>query len=315
MFKSLLIIALFLISAPPCQALQITFMQKGQVDGTIVTLGNIAKFDEKSEMAQALASQTVAQAPVPGDMICLNSLAIKKQLINSLALPGTIIWNGSPTVTLKRSSIRIGSTKIQQIIAEYLHQNRENLPNADIRFIPGTLPIPFLLPTGKLTYEVIPSNPRILGSSRFSIIFRVDNHVAKNMSVKGRIEALAPVAVATRKLNKGTILLPSTLALAVKDINKISNPGLELSTFIGKKLKRTIRSGTVITPIMVETLPVIRRGERVKIVISSGIMHLSATGIARTDGRPDQMIRVQNTRSNKIIQCRVTAPGLVEITL
>jgi len=290
-------------------------MQDARTDSSFVTLGDITQFDEDTEMAQALASQKVAQSPPPGETISINSLAIKKQLITTLSLPDSILWNGARSVHLKRTGIHIGSTKIEKIIAEYLHRNRENLPDADIRFIPAALPIPFILPVGSLTYEVIPSNPRILGSSRFSIIFRVDNHVAKNMSVRGRIEALAPVVVASGRLKKGTILSPGNLTLAVKDLNEFSNPGLDINNFSGKKLKRNVKAGTPVTRAMVTSLPVVKRGERVKIVISSGPMHLSASGIARTDGGHNQMIRVQNINSKKIIHCRVTAPGLVEVIL
>lgn len=315
MLKSLLIIVLFLGSVAPSTALQITFKQNGQVEGPRVTLGDIVRFDEETEMTQALASQKVAQSPPPGESIRLNSLSIKKQLISTLSLPGSILWNGSRTVHLTRTGIHIGSTRIQQIIAEYLRLNRENLPDAEIRFISAALPLPFILPAGTLTYEVIPSNPRILGSSRFSIIFRVDNRVAKNMSVRGKIEALAPVVVAGKRLKRGTVLSPSDLTLAVKDLNEVTSPGLNINNFSGKKLRRNIKAGTPITSTMVVSLPVIKRGERVKIVISSGAMHLSAIGIARANGGQNQMIRVQNINSNKIIYCRVAAPGLVEVIL
>ena len=50
-------------------------------------------------------------------------------------------------------------------------------------------------------------------------------------------------------------------------------------------------------------------------VINHGSMHLSTVGIARNNGRQDQMIRVQNINSNKIVYCRVAAPGLVEVVL
>ena len=315
MFQLLLIIALFLGCATPCAALQITFKQNAEVDGVTVTLGDIAQFDDNSEMARALASQKVTQAPSPGNSISLNSLAIKQYLENTLSLTSEIQWNGAPTVSLTRTGIHIGSTRIQKIIAHYLQQNSANLPNADIRFIPSALPLPFVLPAGELTYEVIPSSPRILGSSRFSIIFRVDNQVAKNMSVRGKIEALAPVVVAVNRLKRGTVLSPSDLTLAIKDLNEVNNPGLDVSSFSGKKLTRNIKAGAVITLPMVATLPIIKRGERVKIVIRSGPLHLSASGIARTDGTHDQMIRVQNINSNKIIHCRVAAPGLVEVLL
>ncbi len=315
MFKLLLTVIVFLGSILPCTALQVTFRQDVSVAGSNITLGDIARFDEKTEMTQALASQKVAQSPPPGESISLNSLAIKKQLVTTLTLPGSILWNGALTVNLKRTGIHIGSVKIQQLIAEYIDENSADLPDAEIRFIPSGLPVPFILPAGELSYEVIPSSPHILGSSRFSIIFRVDSHVVKNMSVRGRIEALAPIVVAAKRLTKGSILSPGDLTLATKDLNEVTNPGLDINNFTGKRLKRNLKAGIPVTLPMVASLPVVKRGERVKIVIRSGQMHLSASGIARADGRHEQMIRVQNINSKKIIHCRVIAPGLVEVIL
>jgi len=315
MIKALVILLVLLGTVEPGTALQITFKKNAQVDGAVVTLGDIAQFDEKSEMVNALSTQKVAQSPPPGESVSLRSLSIKRYLISSLSLSEEIDWSGSPSVALSRTGIRIGSSRIQSIVAEYIDQNRANLPEAEIRFIPSALPLPFILPSGELTYEVIPSNPAILGSKRFSIIFRVDNRVAKNMSVKGTVEALAPVVIVTSRLQKGTVLTSRNLTLAVKDLSKIAAPGFDITNFTGKKLKRNLRAGSPVYTSMVEALPIIKRGERVKIVINYGAMHLSAIGIARSNGRQDQMIRVQNINSNKIVYCRVAAPGLVEVVL
>jgi flagella basal body P-ring formation protein FlgA len=66
---------------------------------------------------------------------------------------------------------------------------------------------------------------------------------------------------------------------------------------------------------MVENLPVVKRGQQVKIAIKAGALLLTATGLAYNDGKLDQMIKVQNISSSKIILGRVAGPGLVEVML
>ncbi|WP_457576586.1 flagellar basal body P-ring formation chaperone FlgA [Desulfomarina sp.] len=315
MFKKLFLIVFIISTTSPAYGLQITFRKNATVNGSTITLGDIVDFDEDSEFSRALATQVIGQAPLPGETVSLRSLNIKNYLLTKLDLPDHTLWQGSPSVSLSRLGIYIGPTRILKIIDEYLKKNKKNLPDAEIHFNPGVLPIPFTLPAGKLTWEVVPSNPRILGSSRFSIIFRVDDRVAKNMSIKGKLEALAPVVIAAARLSKGTILNRSHLTLATKDLGRYSSAGTNITDFIGKRLKRSLREGSVITTSMIEGRPVIKRGQRVKIVLHHGNMFLSAVGIARNNGRQDQMIRVQNISSNKIIYCRVAAPGLVEVTL
>lgn len=315
MRRILLIISLLAGLSQPCGALEITFKQDSFVDAPVVKLGDIADFDENTEMVRALASKPVGQSPQPGENFSLNSLNIKQYFASSQSLPQDTLWTGSPTVTVHRRGLNIGSDKIQSIISEFLEKNKRILPDAEIKFIPNSLPLPFILPTGELSYEVIPSNPSILQSSRFSIIFRINNKVVKNMSVRGEVEALARVVISATSLKRDQIIEPEMVSLEVMDIAKIADPGLDQEDFIGKKLKRSLRAGSPILSSMVESPPIVRRGERVKIVITLGQMLLTATGLAHSDGKQNQMIRVQNLSSHKTVYCRVTAPGLVEVML
>jgi flagella basal body P-ring formation protein FlgA len=315
MKKVLLILVLFIAFVQNVNALEITFQPSSSVDESVIRLGDIAGLNEDSEMARALASLIVGQASSPGNTSSLRSQNVKKFLTSSQSLPQGILWSGSPTVTVLRRGITVGPEKVQTIIADYLQNNQDNLPDAEIRFVPSSLPLPFTLPTGDLTHEILPSKPGILGSSRFSIIFRVNDKVVKNMSIRGKVEALAEVVVSVGPLKKKQILRPQHLTTTLMDIGSTNNPVLDLDDLLGKKLKKSLRAGSPVLLSMVETLPVVQRGERVKIVINSGPLHLSATGVARSDGIKDQMIRVQNINSNKIVHCRVTAPGLVEVVL
>lgn len=315
MTRILLVITCLFSLAQTAYALQITFSPSCAVDDSVIKLGDIAVFDEETEMARALATLPVGQAPAPGDEAILRSQSIKEYLISSQSLSQDIHWSGSPTVTVLRRGIAVGPEMLSTLIAEYIARNAGNLPEAEIRFVPSALPLPFTLPNGDLSHEVVPSNPGILSSSRFSIIFRIDGQVVKNISVRGKTEAFSQVVVAAGPLKKGQVLTPSDISTALMDISDMNNPGLELEDFIGKKLQRSLRAGSPIFASMVETLPLVHRGERVKIVINSGPLHITASGLARSDGIQDEMIRVQNLSSNKIIYGRVAAPGLVEVML
>lgn len=315
MGKVLVLLCLLVGLGQTAEALEITFQPSSSVDASVIKLGDIVRFDEQTEMTRALATLTVGQALAPGEKTTLSSLGIKDSLVAMHSLSGEIVWSGSPTVTVLRRGESIGPERIESIIAAYITRNKNNLPEAEIRFVPSSLPLPFMLPTGDLSHQVIPSNPDILGSSRFSIIFRIDGNVVKNMSVRGNIEALAHVVISAGPLKKGEILRPHHLSTAMMDISSIDNAGMAMEDFVGKKLTRSLRAGSPVLFSMVEALPVVQRGERVKIVVNSGALHVTATGLAHSDGIMHQMIRVQNINSNKIIYCRVAAPGLVEVML
>lgn len=314
MIRMLLLIAL-LLGAAPVQALEIAFRPDAEVEAVAVTLADIADFSDNSELARALASKPVGQSGQPGQDVLLDSAAIIRQLTGTLDLPADTLWSGAASVKVHRRGITIGPEKLQQIVDEYLAAHSDDLPPADIRFIVDDSPIPFMLPSGDLKWEVIPSDPGILGSSRFVIIFRVDGKVRKNMSLTGRFEAMAPVAVASADVPKGSLIESRHLVMETRDITRFRKPCLDPSQLEGRMALRGIRAGSVIELSMVQAPPLVRKGEVVKIVLNQGGIFLSTLGVARNDGGKDELIKVENISSNKILQCRVSAAGLVEVAL
>ena len=316
MLRFLLTIFSFFALFASSQALEITFNQSGQVDDALIRLGDVAKCDEQSPLAEALITQPVGPAPAPGETLVLRAQNIKQSLLASNhALPSDITWSGSPTIQVSRQGVAVGSDKILTIIGEFLSSNAKNLPKAEIKFIPNSQPLPFAVPKGFLTYDVITSNPGILNSSSFAIIFKVDGKVVKNMSVRGKIEALAQIVVAAEPLKKGLVLRPQDLALVTMDIGEIANPEIDSHNLLGLQLTKTVAKGAPVCESMVEALPIIKRGQKVKMIIESGALHLTATGFAHSDGKLDQLIKVQNIESNKTLQGRVSGPGVVEVML
>lgn len=311
----LLLILIVLAIYLPAHAFDVTFKKNATINGSLVRLGDVATVSGVSDIEKSLLTTPVANSPAPGEKAYLRSVNIKKYLYSSQNLPEDIQWKGSSSVAVTRDGITINATQMLQFISDYLRSQEASLPFADMRFIPISHPLPFTLPTGELTCDVIPSNPGILSSSRFSLIFKVDDRVVKNMSIRGKIEALANIIATSIPVKKGTILGPQHIKETVMDISELKDPGFSPDQFLGKKLRRNLRAGSPIKLSMVETLPVIHRGEKVKIVVKSGAMLLTATGLAHSDGKINDLIRVQNINSNKVVFGKVTGPGIVEVYL
>ncbi len=315
MCKLYLTLLLFLFSFRPCFGLEISFLPQANVLDNSITLADIVIFNQSTELTKSLGTQIISKSPKPGESITFQSANIKKYITRRFHLPVTINWVGSSTVQVKRNGQEIGPNRLLQTIDEYIHTNKASLPDAEIRFVAKSLPLPFIIPEGKLTFEVVPSNPNIIGSSAFSIIIRADGRVRKNLSVKGKVQAFALVAVTTANIKRGSILTPTNTQLIKKDISKLRNPCFNLRNILGKRLTRTARAGSAINTSDVEFPPLVRKGHLVKILISSGTLYVSATGIARMNGKLNQVIRVRNASSQKVIFCRVAAPGIVEVQI
>ncbi len=316
MARSILLLATLLFAMPSAaSALVVRFIPAAEVNSSIITLNDIVHFDEESPLSIALGSKHVAPAPKPGQKVTFRSVLIKNRLLSSFPGNDDIRWIGAKKVEVVRSGITIGPDEIQLAIADYLEDRAGDLPSAEYSFVPRELPLPFIIPTGNLEVEVIPADQKVIGSRRFSLVYKVDDKIVKNISVRGKLKALAQVATLTQNVRRGEILRPNMVQMQTRDLSKLRTPCTNLHEVLGKKLTRSLRSGTVLDNSSIDFPPLIRKGQLVKILINHNGMHLTATGIASMNGKQDQIIRVMNSGSRKIILCRVTAPGLVEVQI
>lgn len=316
MNRLILLLSTFLWLIPAVgSALEITFSPLAEVRSSFITLGDIAEFNEDSSLSTALRSKEVAQAPKAGETVTLDAEMIKSTLLTNFPIETLLTWKGANSIVVERKGTAIGPDDITDEIAIYLEERRDDLPVAEYAFITRELPIPFVIPDGELEVEVIPSNPDIIGSHRFTLVYKVDGKTVKNFSIRGRLEALASVAILTQNVKRGAILQPDMVELQPKDLSKLRDPCTDLREVLGKKLTRSLRSGSVLNISSIDFPPVVHKGQLVKILIKHNGVHLTATGISSMNGKQDEIIRVMNSSSHKMIFCKVTAPGLVEVQI
>ncbi len=315
----LFLILLFSILTPSfAHSLEIIFKPSATVEGSGITLGDVADFSEQSEYSAALASLYICKAPDPGETTAFRAIRIKNHLNKTNKLQDavdTLYWKGSPIIKVSRSATIIGPNRILSIIETFLARNSTAFPDATVQFTPSKLPLPFAVPVGELSYDVIPSDPSIIGSSRFSIIFKVNNTVVKNMSIIGKLAVFADIVVAGKPLIRGQLLTSDDLELKRMEISKTPDSFFSIHDLAGKRLKRNMRAGSVLRESYVEPMPIILQGQKVKMVLQNKSLTLTATGLARRDGAVGDVIRVQNINSRKIILCRIAGPGIVEVIL
>jgi len=301
----------------PCSVygLQVTSLPTAEVTNNFILFSDIVTFSEESPLTTALGSQRIANAPHVGKKVTLQTRTIQKKLSKEIDLKSNLLWTGSSSTVVSRKGFHITSSDITNSIDVFLQEMQDSLPEAEYSFIPRQLPLPFDIPTGDLEIRVIPSDPDIIGSKRFTLLYLVNSKTVKNISVRGQLKVMAPVAVLTRGVKNGSILHPNMVEMVTKDLSKLRTPCTDLRMVLGKKLTKRLRSGAVLDLSFIEFPPVIHKGQLVKMVVNHNGLQLTATGISYMNGKQDQVIRVKNIRSNKSVFCKVSSPGIVEVQI
>ncbi|MDH3348785.1 MAG: flagellar basal body P-ring formation chaperone FlgA [Desulfobulbaceae bacterium] len=313
---TILFIILGLFYSGPCNAetsLHISFHQNSEITDNVIYLGDIAEIIPKGEAATRLGRLEVTLAPRPGNSKNLFTKPIISRLINHTSAPVDISDNTPEQISISRQGTIITGDQLKSLLAAFLQDHLRELPPAQVRIISFKPPKDFILPTGKLRVEILPSQGDIITSSSFNYIFSINGSTVKNLSVPTKLEAVGQVAVAATTIRKGDLIRPEQITTSTHNLARLRGPLPDLGTLIGMRAKKTISRGRVIETRWVETPPLINKGRPVKIMAVKGAIFLSTLGVALSDGRMGEMIRVENLKTNKLLFCRVTSSNTVRV--
>jgi len=210
---------------------------------------------------------------------------------------------------------RVAPDLVKGLLEAYLVARSDAMPGVRVSLKSLEQIRPFVLPTGVATCEIVPADPAIIGSHRFSLIFRVDGKVQANLALRIELAALAPVAVAASDLPRGAVLSLKDVRLSEKDISGLREYYKGTETLLGKGLRRAVKSGEVIHEGMLAILPVVHRGELVILTVRSAGLMLTASGQALENGGLGEIIRVRNNSSQKEVSGRIVGPGKVDLEM
>ena len=117
-----------------------------------------------------------------------------------------------------------------------------------------------------------------------------------------------------RPLKKKHVISPSDLVVRQLSLTQYGD-GLMVQpeALVGKRMVRSVRRGTPIYGELVEEVPVVRRGDRVTLLLEAGALSIMALGQAKEDGILGQKIAVLNLDSKKVIYGEVADASTVRV--
>lgn len=125
-----------------------------------------------------------------------------------------------------------------------------------------------------------------------------------------------PVVVAVKPLTHGNTVEAADVRLAEFNISQINGQYVgSLEEAVGKDVKRAISAGAPILQQQLVPPMMVRRGEAVMISAASSSIAVKVAGIALTDGRLGEQIRIKNQSSMRIVNARIVGPGQAEVPM
>ena len=120
-----------------------------------------------------------------------------------------------------------------------------------------------------------------------------------------RVKSFGIVPVAAVEKNRGDKFTEHDVIMKKMDITRHKGHFSTPSELEGKRAKKKLKAGTVLSEKNVEPVPVINRGDSVIMKACVGLVEVTAKGTARENGMLNDIIRVYNEATRKNISCTV----------
>ncbi len=153
-------------------------------------------------------------------------------------------------------------------------------------------------------------------AARVTVEVRCTSPKPWKIYVPVRAAIFREVAVAARPLTRGSILAPDDIILTEVDTSQLPRGYIvSIKHAVGHKLRRAMNSGDPLTPALLETPAIIRRGQRVSLEARSGALTVRMVGIAQSNGILGEVIEFENQSSKRPVQAIVRSPQHAEILI
>ena len=294
-----------------------------------MTIGIIADIQsEDKPFWEQLSEVEIERAPVVGYTRIFTVNDIKFRLQQHKIDLSEITFVGHERVAVSTKGIEITPEQLLNFARKYI-QERLLVNKAGVGEVSATSlydrtsielaakPIKLTIPDGEVSFRV-PAKTEIRLSQYTSIPIQVilNGKTYRTLILSLKIKSLKKVVVAAKAIPKDKHLAEDDICMEERDIIPILGTALVYkSDTYGKRAKRRIQQGGILTDELIETPPLIYRGDKVTILVESPHLKVTTLGMAKEDGCEGKIIRVENISSKKIITAEVINENLVRIKL
>jgi flagella basal body P-ring formation protein FlgA len=285
------------------------------LDKEDIYLGSIAKIrGQDRRLVQRLHGIYIGKSPLPGESRRFDSKYILLRIRQGKIDPSRIDIQTDGIVTVKRSSIRASKVDIEKAIRAFIVKKMPwSKGQAKIEKIQFKQDL--ALPPGKVSLKIRPPKQTdYLGHVPLAVSIYVDGQYQKKIWVSAHIQVNGETVVARKPLGRYQTIARDDLLVKKMDLSRIPSDAIRnIDDAVGKRTTRTILSKSVLRKAMIESPPILKRGDMVTIIAETKGLKVTTQGVTKQKGRQGEMIRVLNIASKKMIYARVLDAGTVQV--
>lgn len=293
------------------------FLPAPNIENTTIKLSEICDVQcEDPYLLEKLKAVTLGTVPEPGTEKTLS----KYEVIASLRREGIsardISFRGKAQLRFSYQSEQLRPEEVVAAAKEYILKESGYSPE-DIIFEVIKQPRALLIPEGGAHFEVYPlSCAGFIGNTFLSVNVIVDEKIVETVPVTIHVRVFKPVLVVKERIERGERVSESAFMLRRREVTRYSKGVIESFNEIkGMVSKRLLRSSQIISMNMFEEPELVKKGDIVKVLLSSGALTVKAKGIALNNAKKGEVLRVKNIDSKRIISTIVDSDGTARLSI
>ena len=291
----------------------VRFFERVEVAGDQIRLGDLARVDaDDAGFADGLRALVIGRSPFPGASRLLEAATVVSRLRQADIDPARLDLQLPAEIEVRRAALEIGREQIEAAVRSFVEQQSAG---RKVRVKEVRVSEAVVLPAGRLAMRVsAPRHMELAGSVPLTVEFAVNGEPQKRIWVTVALETPAHAVVTRRPLGRFTPLDEADVELREMDLAELpSDYVADVQSVVGKRTRRSLDAGTVLRPDLVESPPLVKRGDRVLIVVETQGLRVTAAGQVKQKGCLGESVPVVNLDSNKIVHARVVDSRTVKV--
>ena len=315
--KNLIIYLLTFLVAINASAYDIYIRGKQEVTITkpVITLSDIASIDSTKnnldEVIIGVGKTFIQNSPMPNKEVSIPASKIVEIMKGEGLQLNKIGYVFPKSIRVKRAGRLLSEQEVQKAISDYFDKEMREVSVKKIYMKNNIYVAP-----DDLLIKVISFSKEPFKKDMGSFVLQITSSkgdVQKEM-INALIEEWKDVPVANRQINRGEIVNEGDFVMARMNIAKLPKESFDIEKeIIGKEATRNISKGDIFSNTTLVLPPLVRNGDKIKIVYQTPLLSAIVTGIALQDGGESEKIKIKNDSSNKILEGYVVRQGLVRV--
>ena len=278
------------------------------VTGSVVRLADVVV----SASQRSLLDLELGKAPAPGAFARLSAAYIRTRVEQATGSGAEVRVVGPDVVRVRRAAQTLTQEQVATAILQRVSRDLPAGARAEVELVHA--PNGLTLPAGELLLRAEPLGAVRPGQLGFRVECVVNGAVARTFAVTARVRVYQKVLVAAVDIPARSRVGLDAVRVEERPLTRRLDAVLtDPAQAVGKETRVRVRRGTVLTQRLLRQIPLVRRGERVRLVVKFHNVTAETYGRALQEGAADATVLVRNEGSGRTVQGRVVGPGVVVV--